>query len=124
MVTKNQTKEMQRMTADLKKDIMATNVNQTDGMKEMIKDLKKDIMATRNRAREMQTITPHLKEDIMATKNQTERMTTRRAFKTKLWCSSLVKFRANTENHPPKTLPFPFKIETCLEEQFFLRCRF
>ena len=73
MATKNQTKEMQRMIKDLKKDIMATNVNQTDGMKQMIEDLKKDIMATRNRA-----ITTHLKEDIMATKNQTERMTTRR----------------------------------------------
>ena len=52
--------------------------NQTDGKKQMIKDLKKDIMATRNRAREMQTITTHLKEDIITTKNQTERMTTRR----------------------------------------------
>ena len=75
-----QTKEMERMTTDLKKDIiMATNVNQTKEMQRMTEDLKKDIMATNvNQTLEMQRMIADLKEEINATNvNRTEE---RRAF--------------------------------------------
>ena len=56
----HQTKEMQRMTADLKKDIMATNANQTQEMQRMIADIKKEMEATNANRTEERTAFHHI----------------------------------------------------------------
>ena len=68
----NQTKEIQRMTADLKEEIKAANKNQTDEMQQMTRDLKDEIEDTKvNQTVGMQRMTGYLKEEI---KNETDKM--------------------------------------------------
>ena len=72
----NQTKEIQRMTADLKEEIKAANKSQTEEMQQMTKDLKEEIKAANsNQTEEMQQMTADLKEEIKAAnKSQTQEM--------------------------------------------------
>ena len=68
----NQTKEIQRMTADLKEEIKAANKNQTDEMQQMTRDLKEEIEDTKvNQTVGMQRMTGYLKGEI---KNETDKM--------------------------------------------------
>ena len=60
MATKHQTEEMQRMTRDFKKEIMATNANQTQEMQWMIADLIKEMKVTNVNRTEERTAFHHI----------------------------------------------------------------